>query len=176
MTLEEMYNESAMFIGETLQKESGVYIGESITITKIFKSAINYAYKKICKEKYTLEHTENITSGQTLSKKLYKIKSVTIDSQPINYKIGANTVTFDYDSADVEYIYLPNDLSELTDEPVLDTVDHSILCYYASFAYFNVEDDERAVKWLNMWEDGFNSIDGNRTYQTAVKSVYDGGW
>lgn len=178
MTLEEMYNETAMYIGEVLQKEGNLYIGESITLTNIFKSAINYVYKKICREKYNLETTENITSGQALTKKLYKVKSVNIEGEAIPYILGNNTIEFDYDSADVNYFYIPSNLTNLTDIPELpeELVDHKILCYYAAFQYFNIEDDERAVKWLSMWEDGFKSIDGNRVYQTQVELVYDGGW
>jgi hypothetical protein len=179
VTLDDMYKETAMYVGETLQSQDGSYIGESIILINIFKSAINFAYKKIAREKYNLEFEDSVSSGDVLTKKFYKVKKVSVDNSPIDYQIENNAIEFDYDGyVDVLYYYIPNDLTNLTDVPELpdEAVDHKILCYYAAFQYFNIEDDDRAVKWLNMWEDGFNTINNNRVFQTQVKTVYDGGW
>lgn len=174
-----MYNETAMYIGEVLQKQDNEYIGESITLTNIFKSAINFAYKKIVREKYPLEYEDTVSSGDPLTKKFYKLKKVSVDNLPIDFTIENNAIEFDYDGpVDVLYNYIPNELSSLTDVPELpdEAVDHRLLCYYAAFQYFNIEDDDRAVKWLNMWEDGFSSIRADKVRQTVVKRIYDGGW
>lgn len=125
MTLDEMYIETAMYVDEDIYKTNGEYTGESLKIINKFKSAINYAYKKVCRERLNLALE-------------------------------------------------PDDLIELSDSPTLleNSLDHRILCLFAAFQYLNIEDDERAVKWLNLWNDGFNSI-RPKALITQIENVYD---
>lgn len=176
MTLDDMYIETAMYVDETITKTDGEYAGNSLIIVNKFKSALNYAYKKICREKFPLEFTETVFSGDNLTKTLVKVKYVKAEDIEIPYSIEAGSINFDYDGqVEILYEYMPDNLANLTDVPELpeEKVDHKILCYWAAFNYFNIDDDDRANKWLSMWNDGFDSI--NRGYK-KFKRVKAAGW
>lgn len=180
MTLDEMYAETAMYTDETINKVNGNYDGNSMPIINKFRSAINYAYKKICREKYHPEIEDRINPGDILTMKFYRILSVkTEDGFDIDYSIEDNELRYDYDGAVlVRYQYIPNDLVNLTDEPIVpeEYVDYKIMCYYAAFQYLNIEDDDRAARWLSLWNDGFDSIKEIKVVQYKIKPVYDMGW
>lgn len=178
MTLDEMYIETASYIDETLSKTNGVYTGESLVIVNKLKSAINYAYKKICREKYKLEYFETLSKDSPFTKNFYRLISIvaTGTDEPIDYEIKGDNIYYDYDcQVDVRYYYVPDELINLTDVPLLPetAVDHKLLCFYAAFHYFNIEEDGKAKAWLNIWNDGFNSIK-QAAQRTKIKNKY--GW
>lgn len=182
MTLDEMYIETAMYTDENIVKTSGDYSGDNLKIINKFKSALNYAYKKICKEKFKLLATENITvinnaiNIADLNKAFFKLKDIKdSNGYELNYNLNGDIISLDNGNVVVNYYYMPDDLVNLTDVPLLPEagVDHKILCYFAAFQYLNIEDDDRASKWINLWNDGFNSIKQPNKIR-RVKSVYGG--
>lgn len=152
-----------------------------------FKSAINYAKNKIAREKYAPDHSETVSltnevfDTSSLTKTFLRIKKITdADGYELAWERLSSTQIKvpSQDSAVVLYEYLPADLSALTD--VLDfpvsVVDPLILCYFATYQYFVTEggndDLDKSGFWLNLWNDGFNSIKPGIGEIVKIKDVY----
>jgi hypothetical protein len=176
MTLDEMYIETASYVDEAINKLNGEYVSDSLVKVNKFKSAINYAYKKICREKFPLQFKETINLGNNLTKKLNKVISIKAEGEEIPYTIEVGQIIFDYAGpVEVLYEYIPNDLENLTDVPELpeEKVDHKVLCYYAAFKFAMIdEDDDKANRWLSIWQDAYDSIRHNYKKQKRVVGVW----
>lgn len=153
-----------------------------------FKNSINYAKNKIAKEKVAPDRFETITITDetflttTLTRPFLKIKGITdLNGYTLRWDRISSTqikVPNQRTSVIVLYEYLPSDLSNATDE--LDfppnVVDPQILCYFASYQYFLAEggatDLGKSSYWLNLWNDGFNSIRKSIGEVVRIKDVY----
>lgn len=196
MTLDEMYLETAVYVDESIHKnDEGAYTGESLLIVDKFKSAINYAYHKICKERFSLEYSEEVVLDENkefaiagLTETFYELIKITGNSR---HRISWEFVPPEMvrcpgrDSGEtvrVYYYYLPPELRGLEDEPVfpLGAVDHRVLCYWAAFTFLHMEGQwdtsasAQAERWLSFWNDGFGSIKQNRGEPDEIKNVL--GW
>lgn len=178
MTLDEILIETATYIDEDLIKSNDVYVGEGLKLVNKLKSAINYAYKKICREKYKLDYFETLSKDSPLTKKFYQLIKLVITGTdlPIDYEVKGDNIYYNYDGqVDITYYYIPDELVNLQDVPKLpeSAVDHKILCFYAAFHYLSMEQDERAAVWLNLWNDGFENINQARA-PIVIENVF--GW
>ena len=169
-----MLIEAATYCDAEISKTNGAYTGESLAIVNKLKSAINYAYKKIALDKVHLEYEEELSDTSNCTKRFYKaisLKTTDVDPIDVPYTIEVNTIKYDYDGAVMlRYAYVPDDLEELTDIPVLPpNVDLRIPCYYAAYFYLANDSDERAGIYLDLWNDGYNSIQMNKKIQKYVR-------
>lgn len=177
MTLDDMLQECAMYVSEELTKTNDVYAGEMLDKVKKFMSGINYAYKKICREKFHLTFEDIVNPGDVLTKPFYKVLSVkNLDGSPVPFEMVENDIRYDAGTVKIKYEYIPSELVNLTDVPEIpeEKVDHRILCYFGAFQFLNINDDERAEKWLSMWEDAFSNISSANTKLNYVVDVYGG--
>lgn len=157
---------------------STAYTGDALTIAKKFKNAINFAYRKIAREKYWFTHSETMTLDADLNflstgltYKLLKITRIeNSDEDEVFWTQGVGSkIKCSYneegDVVTVFYRYIPADLTALTDEPAFPEgkVDHRTLCYYADFEFLTTETDaasrNRAQTWLALFNGGFKDID-----------------
>jgi hypothetical protein len=173
MTLDEMFIECVRQANVTIAKTGSAYLGTSLTAVNKFKSGINYAYLKICREKWMPRYHEDVTLDADLQfdvEDLGKtfngiINILDSDENDIDYiekddsiircpKESAGDIVTPY------YFYLPNELADLTDVPVFPVraVDHKILCYMGTYYYFSIDEDTKADIWLNLFNDGFANI------------------
>lgn len=170
MNLEEMYKRTAKYVDENIGEPP--YTGELIDR---FKSSINYAYQKICKEKLFPETSEDVTLDNNLQFDVSALSNafngiidvkdsngceVTYENVRGNTKIRCPHRS-QGDVVTVVYRYVPAQLEELTDEPAFSEaeVDHLLLCYYAAYDYFVIEEErERAEDWLGRWAEGYSAI------------------
>lgn len=180
MTLDEMYQRIAKYVDENIGTSP---YADAEELTDCFKASINSAYQKICKEKWFPETSEDVTLDSNLQFDVTALAEtyngiITIEDSD-GYEItwenvrGSTKVECPYessgDSVTVAYRYIPDKLSELTDEPVFSEaeVDHLLLCYYAAYDYFVIEEEkERAEDWLSRWSEGFAAI-SQSTMQSA---------
>jgi hypothetical protein len=185
MTLDEMIQEAAGYIDakEEVLKVNGQYTGESLINANKFITAINYAYKKICREKYRLHRIENKVLDEnrgipisSLSKTYYDLVEVIYNQYPVYSYLNGNAeiVCPDLnpgDAVSIEYDYIPDDLKEFTDVPTIPEshVDHKILCFYAAFHYGSVEDEDTTTTWLDLFNDGFNNIKSNKKPKKKIR-------
>lgn len=183
MTLQQMLEKVAMYTRREIG--SSPYTGESLDIVNKITDGINYAYIKICKEKYKLIHKENVTldsnlqfNTDSLSKTLFEIEKVTYDELPLKFHFVDDTTCYipdGYQSGiyEVIYSYIPAELSNLTDKPVFPdgAIDNKIFCYYAAYHYLNIEIDSSAVTWLNLFNEAFSKIRQRKGASKQVKSI-----
>lgn len=187
MTLDEMIQQCAADTDEApLPKSNDAYAGDSKVIADKFTVGINFAYRKIAKEKIQLTHSEAVTLdakksflATALSRELITILSIeTADESPIGWNRGVGNKIIcpgaeAGGSVTVEYRYLPAKLALLTAVPDFPEgqVDHRILCYYADFEYLNTEVDaasrNRAQTWLGLFNSGYSDINPNIGELTA---------
>lgn len=189
MTLDEMIQECASYTDNSEDIGVAPYSGDALTMANKYVSAINYAYKKIAKERFRLDYSEGIVldanlefSLSSLTKTFYKMVSVeNSDEKEISWGLrpgnkvrcpnetAADTVT-------VFYYYIPADLviTTLTGTMLFpgEAVDPKIPCYYAAYLYFKIDDDERSEIWLPLWNDGYDSIRQNRGETEVTEDVY----
>lgn len=182
MTLQDMLNEVSSYVDDT------DVVSDDQSQSRII-SALNRAYKRICREKYRLNTEDTIILDNTLTidcnklSKKFMLFNAVYDSNgnELAYTFkNTNIINLPYnqsgDTVIINYSYLPDDLKNMTDEPLLPdaTVDHKLICYYAAYEYFIIDDNEQASYWLNLWNDGFNSISEQKVSQNQVNDVY--GW
>ena len=176
-TLDDMLIETAKYCDVEISKTDGAYSGDSLVITDKLKSAINYAYKKICLEKIHREYKEEFTSMAALTKTFFKAISLKdADGHEIPFSIEAGEFVYDSDETlTLHYIYIPPELAALTDVPDLPAnADLRIPCYYAAYFYLSDDSDERAAKYVDLWNDGFESLTEAPKQQKTVKNGW--GW
>jgi len=183
---------------------NGDYQGKSLTEVRKIITSLNRAKNKIAKEKFQPSFTERITLGSNgkfsvinLNKLFMNINSLTeqvkdvagnqiTDSTGIDVRyewMGSSLFICPHkksgDILNLEYAFLPRDMSFLTD--VLDfpeVIDPRILCYFAAYQYDLIsspDDPTLASNWLNLWNDGFNSIFHRAEYR-PIKDSYNWGW
>jgi hypothetical protein len=183
LTLQQMIDKVAMYT----RREIGAspYTGENLDIVNKIKDGINYAYEKICKEKYRLSYTQDITldsnleyDTSNLTKTLLEIKKINYDN--LNYRFefmdddviripdGTSGTTYE-----ITYTYVPTVLSDLTDKPEFKEgqIDDTIICYYAAYHYLNIEIDSSSITWLNLFNEGFEKIRDRKGASKKVKSL-----
>lgn len=152
-----------------------------------FKAALNYAKNKIAKERYAPDYSETVTlidgvyDLSNLTKKIIKVKKIT-DSQGYNLeweRLSSSQIkVYNQTSATILYSYLPADLVNADDtlDFPLSIVDPNILCFFATYQYFLVEGGNNDIAissfWLNLWNDGFNSIKSSIGEVKRIKDVY----
>jgi hypothetical protein len=147
-------------------------------------SALNYAYKKICREKYRLKNTEDVTlivdgkfDCKSLAKSFFIPSDLYIKTDGDYILLPSNKAG---DTVTINYYYIPTDLVNPSDVPELPEtiVDHKILCFYAAYESLKVDGDEEgfAPTWLNLFNDGFNNIKTNRQPVNTVQNVDGGYW
>ena len=176
-TLDDMLIETAIYCDVSISKVNGTYTGESLVTVSKLKSALNYAYKKICLEKIHLEYKEALTDTSYCTKKFYKaIALETEDCVSVDFTIEVNQIKYDYDgTVYLRYAYIPEELDALTDVTELPpNVDLRILCYYAAWFYLSDDEDSRADKFINLFNDGFDSLNSDKKVQKTVKNGW--GW
>lgn len=193
MTLDEMYIETAVYADETISKTGEAYAGDSLVIVNKFKSALNEAYRKITKERYKLIYSEDIVLDASKQFELADLTETFFELVKVEdadeYEVTAIFKPGEIvkcpneasgDTVTVFYYYLPDELSDLDDEPAFPVaaVEHKIMCYYAAFKYLIVENDQqsraRAMDWLALWNEGYDSIDRSRGAVETVKNAM--GW
>lgn len=183
LTLQEMITKVAMYT----RREIGLapYTGDNLDIATKITDGINYAYEKICKERYRLYFTEEITldsnlqyDTSNLTKTLFEIDSIKIDTCSYEFEfIDDTTLYMPYGTVGntytIKYSFIPNKLSEMTDKPLFKDgqIDSSILCFYASYHYLNIEIDSSSVTWLNLFNDAFENIRESKGKSKKVKSI-----
>lgn len=181
MTTDEMIQQCATDVDEVpLAKTNGAYAGNEKTIAEKIVSGLNYAYHKICREKYHLVKSDTVTldanksfTAAALSSPLVIIKYVrdpgTLDKIPWKLMYDATFYVPSRSAGDsllVEYAYLPPKLAvtDLAGVPLLPegVIDHRILTYYADFYFLTVEGDdssrEKAQTWLALFNEGYKNI------------------
>lgn len=160
-TLDDMIKETASYCDVDISKTNGAYTGDSLVVVDKLISAINYAIKKIALEKVNLEYSELLVEDTPLTKTFYKALSLkNSDNEEVDFSIESGQVVYDYDDpVTLRYAYIPTELSGLTDIPELPpSVDLRIPCYYSAYLYLVNDSDERAGVYLDLWNDGFNSL------------------
>jgi len=183
-----MYHEIATYVDEDFPA-AGPYTGDDLILANKFKSAVNTAYLKIAKEVYRMEYKEDVVLDSnsqfaisSLTKTFYQAKKIeNTNEYPVDWEFvpeekiecinesSGNTVT-------VFYYYLPAELTD-TDTPVFPAgvLDHKVLCYFAAFAYWNMEVDDsapaKAAKWLALWNDGYLNIKPARGAKMRIRRV-----
>ena len=172
MTLDEMYQRVEKYTDENIGETP--YTAEAELIDR-FKTAINHAYQKICREKWFPETSEDVTLDSNLqfdTSSLTNTYNGLIEIKDSNgYEVtwekvrGGSKIGCPYgssgDTMTVAYRYIPAKMSELTDKPVFseEEVDHLLMCYYAAYDYFVIEEEEeRAENWFGRWAEGFAAI------------------
>lgn len=173
MTLNEMILETCSMISEEVSLENGVYVEDDVV--SVIKSAINFSYRQICKDKLLLDTKDTVVSGDFLTLpciKVYKVQDSTGNQIP--FTIENNKVIFNYDGqVDVYYYYYPEKLVNLTDVPLVpeELVDHRIFCLYSAGNYLLIQGDELSQNFFDMYKSRFDDIKLNRIKQTVVKRV-----
>lgn len=187
MTLDKMLQETAVYTGESIG--DAPYSGSALAITNIFKSAINYAYKRIAREKWMPFYSEDVEldanlqfAVASLTKKFNGIKKIEdSDGDEIIWEMATDgTIECPYEEAEddvtVTYFYIPDDLSSANDEPVIPNAqaDHKLLCYYAAFQYLVTEEepDEQVNRWLGLWNEGYFEITQNTGEMHQTKEYW----
>ena len=184
MTLEEMYKQIADYTDENI----GDPPYDSDIVDK-FKAAINYAYQKICKEKWFPETSESVELDNDLQfdtaalSKTYNGIIVVKNSngREITWERvrGGTKVKCPYEKSGatvtVVYRYIPDKMTELADEPVFSDAeaDHLLMCYYAAYDYFIIEEEpERAEQWYARWAEGFAAITQSKSEPAEVEEYW----
>ena len=191
MTLDEMYQECAMYIDETISKTGGLYTGDSLVIVNKLKTAINYIYQKVAKERYKLIYSESITldsnkqfSISSLTNTFYElVKIEDSNASQVSWKFVPNEkIECPYkssgDTLTIFYYYIPSELTNLTDEPIFPNgaINDKIYCFYASYFYLSQEIDSfsqaKSGTYFNLFKDGYDTIKQNRGDLNMVVDVY----
>jgi len=183
---------------------TGDYIGKNLQEVRKIITSLNRAKNKIAKEKFQPTFSEQITLGANakfdvtnLSKVFVNINSLTEKVKDKDGNLITDSTGFDVsyewmgtalficprkksgDVINIEYTYLPRDMVFQTD--VLEfpeLIDPRILCYFAAYQYDLIsspDDPTLAGNWLNLWNDGFNSIFFRAEYR-PIKDSYNWGW
>lgn len=179
MTLDEMIKETAIYCNIELETANGAYAGETILDVEKIKKGLNQAYKKVCREKYHLTMEDRLLPGDMLTKPFFRILKLTTEGgTPLNFEVVGGEVNYNYDGPVLcKYEYVPNALVNLIDEPEIpdEKVSHSLFCYYSAYLYLSIQGDtDMAITWLNMWNEGYESIVTTNVRQSKVIDVYGG--
>jgi len=192
-----MIQETASYIDETISKTGGVYVTDDLTLANIIVSAINRAKMKIMNEKFTPTYVQTATLAATLRfstaaltktfKKIIKLQTAD-DVDIYDWFVYDDTYIqcpsqASGDILTVTYGYIPADLSSGTLAGVLDfptsVIDPKGLCCFAAYIYFTIQTDEMsstcAAKWLNLWNDFFDTISPSKGEIEYVVDVYNVG-
>lgn len=183
-TLDDMLIETANYCDADIVKTGDAYTGDSLVIVKRLTSALNYALNKIYREKLSLEYSESITldaNGEYdlsgLTKNLLRVKNVTdANHQEYYSELNVNKLYVpsgvEGESYTITYNYMPLELtySALTGTTELPTsVDMRIPCYYSAYFYLANDADERSATYLDLFNDGYNSINARKNVQKRVR-------
>gem|GEM_PF-2093808 len=201
-TLDLLITETLLLVDnqKVVKDVNGDYQGKSLTEVRKIITSLNRAKNKIAKEKFQSSFTERITLGSNgkfsvinLTKLFMNINSLTDQVKDVAGKQITDSTGMDViyewmgsslficphkksgDILNLEYSFLPRDMSFLTD--VLDfpeLIDPRILCYFAAYQYDLIsspDDPTLAGNWLNLWNDGFDSIFYRSEYK-PIKDVY----
>lgn len=154
------------------------------TIAKL-KTGLNYAYQKIAREKFMLDTKEEVVldankefSLSSLTKEFLQIIGVFDENCLLNSILSNGKIKVpskqEGDSVTVVYYYLPDKLVDNEDIPEFPegAVDPKIMCFYASYYYFSIDDDPKMDIWLSMFNDGFRGIRQNRGEIEQVITIY----
>lgn len=185
LTLQQMIDKVAMYARREIG--SAPYTGDNLDVVNKIIDGINYAYEKICKEKYRLYYSEQITLDSNLrydtanlTKTLWEIDSIKISNYMYQFEFVDDTVIVVPDGAegvtfDIKYSYIPSSftISSLTGKPAFrdGQIDNTIMCYYATYHYLNIEIDSSSVTWLNLFNEGFSKIRESKGSSKKVKSL-----
>lgn len=183
-TLDDMLIETANYCDVDIVKTGGAYTGDSLVIVRKLTSALNYALNKIYRDKLSLEYAESITLDANLehtltglTKNLLRVKGVTdayhqdyyteVNADKLYMPLGIEGGTYT-----LAYAYMPleltlDTLTGITELPA--TVDMRIPCYYAAYFYLANDSDDRAATYMDLFNDGFNSINARKAVQKRVR-------
>lgn len=187
MTLDEMIQQCALDIDETLSKSNGAYVGDTLVLVTKILSGLNYAYHKLAREKnlvfeekiVTLDSDKMFFYSALINTPIKILGVQDADNNAVDWQlIKKDTVYCAYrsesDALTVRYTYLPTKLvlTSLTDEPLLpvEKVDHTILCHYADFYTLSLEPDnvsqDKSIVFLSLFNNEFEEIqaDFNQTF------------
>ncbi|MZQ99483.1 MAG: hypothetical protein GT601_17590 [Acidaminobacter sp.] len=167
---------------KTMVQTGGVYTNKGLEYATRFLSGINYAARKIARERLGPLFSEEITLDEygrfdlsDLTHDCIRIRAITLDGVRYDYNVSqiesvevnglSNAIIL------IAYEYLPAELtlSNLTAALPIDEryVDPRVLCQYANYQFLSEEgteyDSARAQVWLGLYNDSFENIRaGNR--------------
>ena len=177
--LQQLYEKCALYTDETIGNPP--YTGDTLTIINKFKDGINYAYRKIAREKWKPIHSENVTVDSNgrfnyvnLTYEFNDVdKIIDNNGNEIYWKYYSDSLiecpTVNNNTVTIFYYYIPNELSDITDIPVI-RVSPEILSYMGAFQYFNIENDPQATQWLALFNEEYDKI--YKHAKRRVKRVY----
>lgn len=188
MTLDEMIQEVALYIGEIITKSGSTYTSAK---AKKIVSGINYAISKIVNEKFKLYYKESVTLDSNLSFDTTALNYKFIDvktlkdacNNNVKYNIyGKTTITcpdmVEGDILTLEYQYSPPEFTLnniAADFPLPEqNVNPRIACMFSAYFYYDTNGDDRSALWLDKWNDGFASI-SQPAQEESIIDVY-GRW
>jgi hypothetical protein len=186
-----MIQETAVYVNEDIG--TSPYTGDNLKIANKIISGLNYAYMKICKEKWKPFIRETVTLGADgtidltgLDETFNGIRNLQDASDTeIAFRYVDNTTLEvaqgkENDTVYLTYFYVPAELSgsTLTGKIVLPegVVNNRVLCFYSAYQYLTIENDSYAGYWLNLFNDGFDNISQSRGEVVQVKKETEMGW
>lgn len=189
LTLDQMIQETATYVDEDIG--SSPYSGDVLKIVNKIVSGINYAYIKTSKEKWKpfvkesvvvgVDNTVDTTSFTNTFNGVRKITDVSGNEIKYSFVDSITLEMFGASAGDTVYFtyyYIPDELSvsDLTAKIIQPNgaIDNKILCFYGAYHYLTTENDAQASYWLNLFNDGFDSITQQRGEIMQVKS--ETGW
>jgi hypothetical protein len=196
MTVDEMIQEVAAYMDETITKTGGAYVGDDLVNANRIVSAINYCKEKIVNEKFQPTYREDVTLDAnkqfdvtTLAKTFKKVVKMLdpYDNLVTEWEWADTThIELPYsnsgDVIDVLYGYIPADVSTSALTGTIDIpesiVSPKIYCCFAAWFYLNEENDDYSrvlsAHYLNLFNDGFDNIRLQRGESHRIIDVYGG--
>ena len=162
---------------KTMVASNGVYSGKGLEYATRFLSGINYAARKIAREKLGPLFTETValdTAGgfrlSDLTHDCIRIRDIRLNGLSFDRSISAEETVkvegLSNTAVEVVYEYLPAEMRLVTLSAVLPIderyVDPRTLCQYANYQFLSEEgteyDSARAQVWLGLFNDSFANI------------------
>ena len=191
MTLDQALQECARNTYNTkiMVRTNDTYSSKGLLYAQRFTSGINYALRKVARERVAPLAKETITLDDRgmydldgLSNSCLRVNRIVYDQdQEVAFRMfGTNITVNGYEGADMEisYEYLPEDMDLDTDLDIelrIDSknVDALTLCQYADYQFLSEEgteyDSARAQVWLGLFTDSFNEIERTMTRPRRVR-------
>lgn len=184
MTFDDLIQETADYVGEELIKISGQYDADSMIIINKIKKGLNEAKNKLAKsyEMLTSEpislDSDSIFYITDLMKTINYISDIKVNGISVNFEeIFDDMVkchTKPNIDVDIEYYYIPDDMSSLTDiQPFPVKIQPNCMCFYAAYKYFIIQGGDsarkKAIDWLSLWNKALSKIPQK---SKPIKDVY----
>jgi len=191
MTLNDLLQECARntYNSKLMTRTTEGYVGKGLEYATRFLSGINYALRKVCREKYApVGQDDVIMSGvafaiSDLTRTCIRVREVKQNNEDRSFFVDAIEDVWvknveSGSTIQVTYDYLPANMTlvgldvEVPLHPRI--VDPFVLCQFADYQFLSEEgtdyDTARAQVWLGLFNDSFGSI-VKPTQQKQVKVV-----